>query len=280
MAATRVMAAPARAKPKREITVGQVRLLTVIVVWACWEALAASGLFYRDVIPSSFKVFPAIWGEISDGEFYHHLGITFAEVVVGFILGAAAGILTGIAMGANPFLRAALSPYLNAIGSTPKIIFLPIIFLMFGVGIESKMVKGALSGFFPTVFSTALGMVLINPVLLRVGRSFNLNTWQTITKIYIPAMVNPVIVGLRLGMGVVIIGILVAEIKFSAGGLGFRLIEYYEQFRIAPMYAMLIIIFVLAAVANYGMTRLQQRYDWGKPGRGGADRASRTVAAR
>jgi NitT/TauT family transport system permease protein len=79
-----------------------------------------------------------------------------------------------------------------------------------------------------------------------------------------------VIVGLRLGMGVVIIGILVAEIKFSDGGLGFRLIEYYEQFRIAPMYAMLIIIFMLAAVANFGMTRLQQRYDWGRLGRKGA----------
>jgi ABC-type nitrate/sulfonate/bicarbonate transport system permease component len=271
MAASRVMSGAATAaKPKRELTVNQVRVITVLVVWAMWESLAASGLFYRDVIPSSFKVIPAIWAELTDGVFYGHLGITFAEVVVGFIVGAAAGIFGGILLGANPFLRRAVEPYLNAIGSTPKIIFLPIIFLMFGVGIESKMMKGALSGFFPTIFSTTLGMVLINPVLLRVGRSFNLSTWQTITKIYVPAMVNPVIVGLRLGMGVVIIGILVAEIKFSDGGLGFRLMEYYEQFRIAPMYAMLIIIFVLAAVANYGMTRLQTRYDWGRLGRKGA----------
>ena len=150
-------------------------------------------------------------------------------------------------------------PYLNAIGSTPKIIFLPIIFLMFGVGIESKMAKGALSAFFPVVFTTTLGMVLINPVLIRVGRTFNLDKWQMITKIYMPAMVNPVITGLRLGVAITVIGVLVAELKFADGGLGYRLGVYYEQFEIAPMYAVILLIFGLAAAANSGMTRLQDR---------------------
>ena len=166
-------------------------------------------------------------------------------------------IAVGIMLGANPFLRKAVEPYINGIGSTPKIIFLPILFLMFGTGIESKMAKGALSAFFPVVFSTTLGMVLINPVLLRVGRSFNLTRLQMVSKIYLPAMVNPIITGLRLGMAITVIGILVAEIKFSNGGLGFRLSEYYDLFKIAPMYAMIILIFALAAAANVGMTIFQ-----------------------
>ena len=176
---------------------------------------------------------------------------------MGFIVGSAIGLALGIAMGVNPLLRKAIEPYLNAIGSTPKIIFLPILFLIFGTGIDSKMAKGALSAFFPVVFSTALGMILINPVLLRVGKSFNLNQWQTVIKIYIPAMVNPVITGLRLGMAITVIGVLVAELKFADGGLGYRLGNYYEQFRIAEMYAIILIIFALAALANMGMTRLQ-----------------------
>ena len=80
-----------------------------------------------------------------------------------------------------------------------------------------------------------------------------------ITKIYMPAMVNPVITGLRLGMAITVIGVLVAELKFADGGLGYRLGIYYEQFRIAPMYAIILIIFALAAAANVGMTRLQDR---------------------
>ena len=158
-----------------------------------------------------------------------------------------------------PTLRGAIEPYLNAIGSTPKIIFLPILFLMFGTGIESKMAKGALSAFFPVVFTTVLGMLLINPVLIQVGKSFNLTTRQMVAKVYIPAMVNPVITGLRLGMAITVIGVLVAELKFADGGLGYRLGVYYELFRIAPMYAIIVIIFALAATANVGMSMLQDR---------------------
>ena len=130
---------------------------------------------------------------------------------------------------------------------------------MFGTGIESKMAKGALSAFFPVVFSTALGMVLINPVLIRVGRSYNLSLRHMVTKIYVPAMVNPIITGLRLGMAITVIGVLVAELKFADGGLGYRLGVYYEQFEIASMYAIILIIFALAAAANVGMTLLQDR---------------------
>jgi ABC-type nitrate/sulfonate/bicarbonate transport system permease component len=273
MAETRVIAAPLGGFALPKLGIGGIRALTVVGILAIWELMAVSGFFYRDVVPSVHKVVIALAHEIVDPKFYWHLWITFAEVAVGFIGGSIVGIAGGIVLGTNKFLRAAIDPYLNAIGSTPKIIFLPIIFLMCGVGMESKMVKGAFSGFFPTIFSTTLGMVLISPVLIKVGRTFNLSQWQMVSKIYMPAMVNPIVVGLRLGMAVTVIGILVAEIKFSDGGLGFRLIQYYDQFRIAPMYATLILIFALAAFANFGMTRLQDHFNWNRD-RSGKKRSS------
>lgn len=262
MAQAGVIAAAAAAPEPGGASVGRIRLLTVAGVLLAWEALAlvgALGILYGDVIPSAWKIGLAVWNEVTAADFYRDLGITFAEHAVGFVTGSAIALALGISMGAHPFFRRALEPYLNAIGSTPKIIFLPILFLIFGTGIDSKMAKGALSAFFPVVFSTALGMVLINPVLLRVGRSFNLGHWQMVAKIYMPAMVNPVITGLRLGMAITVIGVLVAELKFADGGLGYRLGNYYEQFRIAEMYAIILIIFALAALANIGMTRLQRR---------------------
>ena len=273
MAETRVITAPVGGFALPRFNVSTTRAVTVVACLAIWELAAVSGLFYRDVVPSVHKVVIATAHEIVDPKFYWHLWITFAEVAVGFVGGSLIGIACGIFLGTNRFLRAAIEPYLNAIGSTPKIIFLPIIFLMFGVGMESKMAKGAFSGFFPTIFSTILGMILINPVLIKVGRTFNLSRWQMVSKIYMPAMVNPIVVGLRLGMAVTVIGILVAEIKFSDGGLGFRLIQYYDQFKIAPMYATLILIFALAAFANFGMTKLQDRFNWNRD-RAGKKRSS------
>ncbi len=248
--------------PIGEASIMRIRVVTVVALLIAWEGLALLGsleILYADVIPTSWRIALAILNELISAGFYRDLSITFAEHIVGFIVGSTIALAVGISMGVNPLLRRALEPYLNAIGSTPKIIFLPILFLMFGTGIESKMAKGALSAFFPVVFTTALGMILINPVLIRVGQSFNLTTRQMIAKIYVPAMINPLITGLRLGMAITVIGVLVAELKFADGGLGFRLGIYYEQYEIAPMYAIILIIFALAATANVGMTRLQDR---------------------
>ena len=262
MAKTGLIQTSAPAQGSDENSITRIRVVTAISLVLLWEVVASLGtvgILYDDVVPHIWNIIIAIYEELVSSSFYRDLGITFAEHIVGFIVGSVIAIFLGIWMGTSPLLRGALEPYLNAIGSTPKIIFLPILFLMFGTGIESKMAKGSLSAFFPVVFTTTLGMTLINPVLIRVGQTFNLTRWQMITKIYMPAMVNPVITGLRLGMAITVIGVLVAELKFADGGLGYRLGIYYEQFRIAPMYAIILIIFALAAAANVGMTRLQDR---------------------
>jgi NitT/TauT family transport system permease protein len=242
--------------------VNGIRLCTVLMCLAAWEVVARSGLLYYGVVPSAVSVVTAVVQEITGRTFYWHLGITFAEVGVGFAVGGFIGVALGILFGARRFLGRAVDPYINAVGSTPKIVFLPILFLLFGMGIESKMAKGALSAFFPVVVSTTAGMLSINPVLLRVGKSFRLTRWQMITKVYMPAMVRPVVTGLRLGLGVGIIGVLVAEIKYAQGGLGYLTINYYNQFNIAHMYAMLVIIFGLAVLANLAMSRLTERFHW------------------
>lgn len=262
MAQAGVIHAAIAAETPMASRVSRIRLLTIVgfvVLWELIATLGTVGVLYNDVVPHIWYIVVATFNELMSASFYRDLGMTFAAHIVGFVSGSIIAIFVGIWLGTNLLARESMLPYLNAIGSTPKIIFLPIIFLMFGVGIESKMAKGALSAFFPVVFTTTLGMVLINPVLIRVGRTFNLDKWQMITKIYMPAMVNPVITGLRLGVAITVIGVLVAELKFADGGLGYRLGVYYEQFEIAPMYAVILLIFGLAAAANSGMTRLQDR---------------------
>jgi ABC-type nitrate/sulfonate/bicarbonate transport system permease component len=90
----------------------------------------------------------------------------------------------------------------------------------------------------------------IDKVLIRVGRSFRANAWQMATKIYLPAMRHPMINGVRLGLGVAIIGTLLAETKLSNRGIGFLIIQAYSLFDMPRMYAMLIALFVIAIAAN------------------------------
>jgi NitT/TauT family transport system permease protein len=182
--------------------------------------------------------------------FYWHLYVTIAEVVVAMVIGGLSGLLVGLALGANPFLSAAFERYLYYLGPTPKIVFFPIMIMWFGVGPESKVAMGTVSCFFPIVLSVAAGMRQIDNVLIRVGRSFRLRTWQMVTKIYLPAMREPIINGVRLGMGVALIGTLLAETKLSNRGIGFLIIDAYNTFDMPRMYAALAVLFVLAIGAN------------------------------
>lgn len=241
--------------------VRQLQALTLLAILVVWEFLARSGLLYEGVVPTTGQLISALWSEISGLALYRHLGVTLAEIVAGFLIATVTGVIAGVALGSRHFLAQVADPYLSSLATTPKIIFLPIVMLMFGIGPESKVAVGALSGFFPIALSTMAGTLTIRPVLINVGKVFNLSRRQMLTKIYLPSLVGPIIRGMRLGLGVTIIGVLLGEIKMSNSGLGFLAIEYYNNFNIAHMYSILIIIFALAVVINALMSAVSQRFD-------------------
>lgn len=236
--------------------INMIKVVTLVLCLSLWEMMSRSGIFYAGIMPSIILIVQAVWSELTDKSFYYDLGLTMLESSVGFVFGSILAIALGITLGISKYFRRMSMPYIVAIGATPKIIFLPIIFLIFGIGIESKMAKGAMSAFFPVVLSTTSGFLLIPPVILRVGESFALTRWQMATKIYFPAMAVPLMTGLRLGIAVSTIGVLAAEITYANAGLGYRLINSAEQYRIPQMYATMILIFVVAGTINWIMTRI------------------------
>ena len=193
---------------------------------------------------------------LSSGEYYFHLGVTAGEILVALAIGGVLGLIAGLLLGANRFLAAAFESYLYYLGPTPKIIFFPILIMWFGVGPGSKIAMGVLSAFFPIALSVAAGMREIDRVLIRVGKSFRASTWQMATKVYVPAMRHPIINGVRLGLGVALIATLLAETKLSNKGIGYLIIQAYTLFDMPRMYAMLIVLFVVAIGANALVGRL------------------------
>src|SRR5215470_1933036 len=232
------------------------RIAIILAVLAAWEFLAHSGWLYRDVVPSLLSIGRAMAALLTDRNYYFNLGVTAAEIGVALAIGGSAGLAVGLILGANRFLSRAFEPYLYYLGPTPKIIFFPVMIMWFGVGSGSKIAMGTISCFFPIALSVAAGMRQIDEVLIRVGKSFRASTWQMVTKIYLPAMRAPIVNGVRLGMGVAIIGTLLAETKLSNRGVGFLIINSYSTFNMPRMYALLIVVFVLAIGANALVSRL------------------------
>ena len=236
------------------VTVLRIGIIGAIL--ASWQLVAASGLLYRDVVPSLAAIALALYKTLSDPTFYFHLGTTAYEIAIALTIGGVSGLAVGIALGVSKLLARAYEAYLYYLGPTPKIIFFPVMIMWFGVGAGSKIAMGAVSCFFPIALNVAVGMREIDPVLIRVGNSFRANTWQMVTKIYLPAMRYPVINGLRIGLGVALIGTLLAETKLSNRGIGFLVIQAYSLFNMPQMYSLLIVLFVIAIGANALIGRL------------------------
>ncbi|MGB9365704.1 MAG: ABC transporter permease [Xanthobacteraceae bacterium] len=233
-----------------------VRVAIIAAVLVTWEAVAASGLLFRDVVPSLAVIGRALVELLMDKTYYWHLGVTAGEIGTALLIGGLSGLAVGILLGSNRFLSSAYEAFLYYLGPTPKIIFFPVMIMWFGVGPGSKVAMGTISCFFPVALSAAAGMRQINPILIRVGRSFRASTWQMVTKIYLPAMRMPILNGVRLGLGVAIIGTLLAETKLSNRGIGFLIINAYSTFNMPRMYALLIVLFVLSIGVNALVGRL------------------------
>ncbi len=235
------------------------RLLAAALLLAAWQGLAVSGLLFRDVVPGLDLIALALARTLGSAAFWTNLGVTAGEFVLAVCLGGSLGILCGLALGASRFLGRAYEHWVYWLAPTPKIIFFPVLLMLFGAGPESKVAMGAISAFFPVAISVAAGVRGVHSVLVRVGRSCRASALQMALKIYLPAVRGAVLNGLRLGFGVAAIGVLLAETKLSKAGIGFLLMDAYRLFDMPLMYALLILVVLFITGLNMALAQLNNR---------------------
>ena len=239
----------------------RIRLVTIVLILVAYEIVAQSGIFFEDVVPSSLAVLAALAHTLADPGFYPHLGRTALQVLIGFPLGVLLGVATGIILGMSRTLAAIFNPWVQYMAPTPKIVFFPILLLLFGVDMGSKVAMAVISAFFPTAIATYAGMLQIPPIYLKVAGTLNATRLQMVRIVYVPSLVAPTLTSLRLALGVAIVGTLLAEIKMSNLGLGYLVIQHYNFLRMPEMYAALLLTFTIAVGANAGMVWLTERIE-------------------
>lgn len=251
----------AKAGKRRVVRISPRYLLwsSLLVALAAWEVVAYSGIYLQDVFPSTFKVTRVLGVLLGDPAFYSHASTTLAEVVLAFAIGTVIGVLAGIAMGAWLPLGLAAEPYVSGLMATPRIVWFPLALMLFGSGIGSKVALGALGAFFPTVLYAYAAMLTVSPVHKKVAKAFHASRLDVVTKVYLPSIWRPILVGSQIALGVTITPVLLAEMKSSSGGLGFLVIEHYNNFQIAEMYAVLTFLFLFIVLTNGILNRLISR---------------------
>jgi NitT/TauT family transport system permease protein len=169
------------------------------------------------------------------------------------------GLALGVWMGAHRLSGAVGEPILVALYSLPKITLYPVILLVFGLGISGKMAFGALHGILPVALLTMAAIRNISPVYLKTAHTMKLSKWQTVTTVLFPATLPEIISGLRIGLTVTLLGVLLAEMFASKQGLGFLIMNAMTLLQTEEMIAIAVLLFVFAAFANASLLWIEHR---------------------
>jgi NitT/TauT family transport system permease protein len=132
----------------------------------------------------------------------------------------------------------------------PKITLYPVVLLIFGLGISGKVAFGALHGILPVALLTMAAIRNISPVYLKSAQTMKLSQAQTVLTVLFPAMLPEIVSGLRIGLTVTLLGVLLAEMFASKQGLGFLIMNAMSLLQNEEMIAVAVLLFVFAALAN------------------------------
>lgn len=237
-------------------TPAAVQLLTLGAIIAVWEMIGRTGLLFPELFPPLFSILASLWTYLSTPLILPHLRASLYEVGGAIAVACVTGIPLGILFGSRQGWHRVAEPLILYAAVVPKIVIFPIFILFLGIDVHSKLAVGAIAAFFPISLLTIAGVKEVKKVYIDVARMVGAGAWQIATHVYLPAITGQVFTGIRIGMGAAVTGALLAETKIAKAGLGFMIVEYYGQFRIADMYALLMFIFMLAALANAAMKHL------------------------
>jgi NitT/TauT family transport system permease protein len=211
------------------------------------------------LIPPPQDILLAGWSLLSSQAFYLHLGVTIREALIGLGIAAVLGILLGTVIGASRALTDFLNPIILALYSVPKIVFLPIMLMVFGAGIGPKIANAAFHAVFPILLNALVATGEVSALLRKVARSLRATRLQTFRYVLLPSMVLPVFAGLRLGIGLAFLGALLAELFESTAGIAFLITRFYNEGRIADMLAVILALILIIIAVNAGMQAVENR---------------------
>jgi ABC-type nitrate/sulfonate/bicarbonate transport system permease component len=212
------------------------------------EYAVASGWVSKFVLSPPSEVWPAAVEIYHDEKpfaaLFSTLGITLAAIflAVGF------GLPCGWALWRYQTFGRAYEGWLGALFASPKLLLYPLFLVLFGRNLGTLLIMGWVTATIPIMLKTREGLMTVSPVLINVGRSFNLTERQMLWKIMLPSAIPVIFTGIRLSMIYTLIAIVALEFLLNFGGLGGMVGEMYDRYNIPGMYAAIIFVVLLSLI--------------------------------
>jgi len=225
-----------------------INVASPIALLLLWEIASRTGVLDARFFPAPSQIFETLVTLIKNGQLWNNTWASLQRLFWGALLGGIPALLLGIAMGLYRPLRAVVDPLVSATYPVPKSAIMPLILLIFGLGEASKIVMVAIGVFYPVLINSVAGVREINKVYLDVGHNFGAGRWQVFRTIALPGALPLIMSGVKLGIGMGLILIAIAEMIGAKSGLGYMIWNAWEVLSVETMYVGLLTIALLGFV--------------------------------
>jgi ABC-type nitrate/sulfonate/bicarbonate transport system permease component len=233
-------------------------VMSPLALLALWEITAQVGLLDTRFFPAPTRIASQFVELVQSGELLVNTWVSLQRLFFGFLLGGIPALVLGLIMGLYRPIRAAIDPLIAATYPIPKSAVLPLILLIFGLGEMSKVVMVAIGVFFPVVINTTAGVLEIDKIYHDVSKNFGASRWQVFRTVALPGAMPLIMTGVKLGIGLGLILIAIAEMVGAKSGLGYMIWNAWQIFSVETMYVGILVISVLGVLFTVILNELEQ----------------------
>jgi NitT/TauT family transport system permease protein len=246
----------------------------IVILLVLWEGLprlitisAGTKLFFTT--PS--QIVGTLWRLFSTGAIWTPLGVSASGFALGLGLAIVVALPLGVLIGRSRTLNAMLDPFVTAFNATPRLVFLPLVMLWFGLGLWTKVVIVFIGALFPILINTYEGVRNADRTLINVVRSFGASEWDVARLVVVPNAMPYIIAGLRLAIGRAVLGVVVAEFFGSESGLGVMMVQAAGRYQVDVVFSGLIVFAALSLALTWMVQLLENRLSRWRPQRPGGE---------
>lgn len=232
-------------------------LLSLLIGALLWEAAART--FHWSFFPPLSTVLRTLYSLIARGLILANLARSLGSLAIGYGLAVVVGISVGLLMGRYRLVQAALEPMVHAFLATPKIAFVPVVFALFGLSRATQVVVVFLNAVFIIAINAMAGIRGVSTASVEMARSFGASPARVFWRVLLPGSMPLTMGGLRLGMGQAVKGMITGEMWIAYFGLGALLRTYGGRFDSAGVFAVLLVVVVVALLCTAVVEAVERR---------------------
>ena len=229
--------------------------VTLLLVW---QAASKAGLMRPEFLPAPSTIAVTAVNLLMSGELWMHVRTSAWRALTGFAVGGSIGFILGMANGLSARSELLLDSTLQMVRNIPNLAMLPLVILWFGIGEEAKLFLVALGVFFPLYVNTLHGVRSVDQQLMEMGRAYGMSDRQLFLRVVLPGALPSVFVGVRYGLGIMWLTLIVAETVSASAGIGYMAMNARE-FMLVDVVVFAILVYAALGKLADSVARLLER---------------------